>query len=527
MIIRHCPWRARQLQQLWRPFSFRSLHRKREALEDKRWPGWEVVVGIEVHAQIKSRRKLFSDTRTSRPGETPNSFVSSYDAALPGTLPTLNPKCVELAVRTALALNSQIQSRSAFDRKHYFYSDLPAGYQITQRYAPLAQGGYLRLLQGGVNVRITQIQLEQDTAKSTFDARRRVTQVDLNRAGSGLMEIVSEPDMRSPEEASDYVRTLQAMLRSVGASDGSMELGSLRCDVNVSVNKLGYPHGTRCEIKNLNSVKFMMVAITSEVFRHIQLLESGQTVPQETRGFDEAKAETFKLRSKEDSPDYRYMPDPNLPPLLLSPEYIERIRKSMPELPETTRRRLTRMGLTEQEAEVLMAVDAGREVGFDGEPGKGAVAYFDRLAQGRDARTAVNWMTHELLGQLAARKETFSDNPVSVEQLGELVDMVQGGKVTGTSGKTLLRHIIAHRSTASPLTLAQELTLVAIPDDGGALVKKWCSEAIEALPEEADKVRQGNLKVMNRVVGKVMQLSGGRANAGDVRRVLEELLQKS
>jgi len=199
----------------------------------------------------------------------------------------------------------------------------------------------------------------------------------------------------------------------------------------------------------------------------------------------------------------------------------------MPELPETTRRRLTRMGLTEQEAEVLMAVDAGREVGFDGEPGKGAVAYFDRLAQGRDARTAVNWMTHELLGQLAARKETFSDNPVSVEQLGELVDMVQGGKVTGTSGKTLLRHIIAHRSTASPLTLAQELTLVAIPDDGDALVKKWCSEAIEALPEEADKVRQGNLKVMNRVVGKVMQLSGGRANAGDVRRVLEELLQKS
>ncbi|KAF9226883.1 Glutamyl-tRNA amidotransferase B subunit [Gyrodon lividus] len=527
MITRHCSWRALQLQHLWRPLSSRNLHRKREVLEDKRWPGWEVVVGIEVHAQIKSRRKLFSDTRTSRPGETSNSFVSSYDAALPGTLPTLNPKCVELAVRTALALNSEVQSRSAFDRKHYFYSDLPAGYQITQRYAPVAKGGYLKLSQGAVTVRITQIQLEQDTAKSSFDAYRRVAQVDLNRAGSGLMEIVSEPDMRSPEEAGDYVRTLQAMLRSVGASDGSMELGSLRCDVNVSVNKHGHSLGTRCEIKNLNSVKFMMVAITSEAFRHIQLLESGQTVPQETRGFDEAKAETFKLRSKEDSPDYRYMPDPNLPPLLLSPEYVENVLKSMPELPEETRTRLMSVGLTEQEAEVLMAVDAGREVGFDGELGKGAVAYFDRLAQGRDARTAVNWMTHELLGQLAARKETFSDNPVSMEQMGELIDMVQSGKVTGTSGKTLLRHIITSRSTASPSTLAQQLSLLAISDDDGALVEKWCSEAIEALPEEADKVRQGNPKVMNRIVGKVMQLSGGRANAGGVRRMLGELLHKS
>ncbi|KAF9236240.1 GatB/GatE catalytic domain-containing protein [Melanogaster broomeanus] len=538
MITRQCSWRALQLQQLWRPLSFRNIHRQREALEDKRWLGWEVVIGIEVHAQIKSRRKLFSGssipndgptihyTLTSRPGETPNSFVSSYDAALPGTLPTLNPKCVELATRTALALNSDVQSRSAFDRKHYFYSDLPAGYQITQRYAPLATGGYLKLSQGDVRVRITQIQLEQDTAKSTYDKRRRVTQVDLNRAGSGLMEIVSEPDMRSPEEAGDYVRTLQAMLRSVGASDGSMELGSLRCDVNVSVNKHGHPPGTRCEMKNLNSVKFMMVAITSEVFRHIRLLEGGHAVPQETRGFDETKSETFKLRSKEDSPDYRYMPDPNLPPLLLSPEYIERVRESMPELPEATRTRLMNMGLTVQEAEVLMAVDAGREVGFDGELGKGAVAYFDRLAQGRDARTAVNWMTHELLGQLAARKETFSDNRVSAEQMGELVDMVQSGKVTGTSGKTLLRHMITHRSTASPLRLAQDLSLLAIADDDSALVKKWCSEAIEALPEEAGKVRQGNLKVMNRIVGKVMQLSGGRADAVSIRRTLEELLQK-
>ncbi|KAF8437251.1 Glutamyl-tRNA amidotransferase B subunit [Boletus edulis BED1] len=486
---------------------------ERAVREDKRWPGWEVVVGIEVHAQVKSRRKLFSDALTSKPGEKPNSFVTCYDAALPGTLPS------------SLA--------SAFDRKHYFYSDLPAGYQITQRYVPFAKGGHLDLSSSCDNLRvgITQIQLEQDTAKSIFDARRGITQVDLNRAGSGLVEIVSEPDMRSPEEAGNYVRTLQAMLRAVGASDGNMELGSLRCDVNVSVNKHGHPLGTRCEIKNLNSVKFMMIAITSEVFRHIDLLERGQTVPQETRGFDEVKAETFKLRSKEDSPDYRYIPDPNLPPLLLSPvyfqEYIDRVRRSMPELPRETRARLMSMGLTEQEAEVLMAVDAGREVRFDGEPAKGAVQYFDCLAQGRSAKAAVNWMIHELLGQLAARKETFSDNPVSVEQMGELVDMVQNGEMTGKSGKALLRHMVTSRSTASPSILARELGLLAISDDDGSLLKNWCLEAIEALPEEVQKVRDGNIKVMNRIMGKVMQLSGGRVKAGDVTQMLEVLLRKS
>ncbi|KAH7887387.1 GatB/GatE catalytic domain-containing protein [Phlebopus sp. FC_14] len=528
MLTRQCSWRALQLQQIWRPTGLRNFHKKREIIEDKRWPGWEVVVGIEVHAQIKSRRKLFSGqyTLTPRLREPPNSCVSSYDAALPGTLPILNQKCVELAVRTALALNANVQSRSAFDRKHYFYSDLPAGYQITQRYAPLAKGGHLKLSRKDVKVGITQIQLEQDTAKSTSDARRRITQIDLNRAGSGLMEIVSEPDMRSPEEAGDYVRTLQAILRSVGSCDGSMELGSLRCDVNVSVNRHGEPPGIRCEIKNLNSVKFMMIAITSEVFRHIQLLERGFAVPQETRGFDEDKAETFKLRSKEDSPDYRYMPDPNLPPLFLPPEYVERIRQSMPELPDATRTRLLSMGLTEQDVEVLMAVDAGREVGFDGEIGRGAVGYFTTLAQGRDSKVTVNWMIHELLGQLAARKETFSDNPISIEQMGGLLDMVQSGKMTGTSGKTLLCHMITHRSTASPSTLAQELSLLAISQDDSAPVQNWCMEAIEALPEEAAVFRQGNPRVLNRIIGKVMKLSRGRASADSVRVTLEELLRQ-
>ncbi|KAG0702424.1 GatB/GatE catalytic domain-containing protein [Suillus ampliporus] len=521
MLIRRCPWRSIQLRQLWR---LRQIH-TREAIHDKRWPGWQVIVGIEVHAQIQSRRKLFSESFTSRPGEIPNTNVSAFDSAFPGTLPTLNPKSVELAVRTALALNSEVQSRSAFDRKHYFYSDLPAGYQITQRYSPLAKGGYLQLSKGDIAVGITQIQLEQDTAKSTFDGTRRVSLIDLNRAGSGLMEIVSEPDMRSPEEAADYVRTLQAVLRCVGSSDGNMEQGSFRCDVNVSVNKHGEPPGTRCEIKNLNSVKFMMIGITSEVFRHIELLENGCPVPQDTRGFDENKAETFKLRSKEDSPDYRYMPDPNIPPLLISEEYIETIRKTMPALPDATRSRLLNLGLSERDTDVLMAVDSGREVGFDGELGKGAVAYFDSLAQQRDPRVVVNWMTHELLGQLTARKETFSDNPVSIEQLGELIDLVQDGKITGTSGKSLLKHIIANRSSSAPSVLAQELSLEAVPQDDNATIRAWCVETIEALPEEAEAVRQGNPRVLNKLVGRVMQLSRGRADAQNARVVLEDILQ--
>ncbi|KAH7916227.1 GatB/GatE catalytic domain-containing protein [Hygrophoropsis aurantiaca] len=524
MLVQRNLCRSRQFQLLWRSFNSHNIRGLREATQDKRWPGWEVVVGIEVHAQIKSRKKLFSDALTSRPGDPPNTFVSQFDAAFPGTLPKLNQKCVDLAIRAALALESYVQTRSTFDRKHYFYPDLPAGYQITQRYAPLAKGGYLTLSKHGIPVRIIQIQLEQDTAKSTFDARRRESHIDLNRAGSGLMEIVSEPDLRSPEEAGDYIRSLQALLRSVGSSDGNMEQGSLRCDVNVSVNRYGEPPGTRCEIKNLNSAKFAMIAITSEVFRHIELLDSGIPVPQETRGFNEDKAETFKLRSKEDAPDYRYMPDPNIPPLLLTESYIESIRQTMPELPDAQRARLITLGLSPRDADVLMTVDAGREVGFDGEPGKGAVAYFDELAQGRDPKLVVNWMTHDLLGQLSARKETFGDNPVSVLQLGELIDMVQDGKITGTSGKTILRHMISHPSDLSPSALVQELSLGALASDDSLSLRTWCAEAIEVHPDVADAIRKGNPRVLNRLVGSVMQRSRGRADAQTVRATLEAML---
>ncbi|KAF5388005.1 hypothetical protein D9615_000728 [Tricholomella constricta] len=401
--LRQC--RARSLQQS------RHFHDVRQYKEDKRWPGWQVVVGIETHAQIKSRRKLFSESLTSDPGEIPNTHVSLFDAAFPGTLPILNHKCVDLALRAALALECDIQTRSSFDRKHYFYSDLPSGYQITQQYAPIALGGKLAISlpnSPSFDVRIKQIQLEQDTAKSTFNPRTRTSFIDLNRAGTGLMEIVSEPNIRSPEEAGAYVRTLQAVLRAVGASDGNMEQGSLRCDVNVSVNRVGRPAGTRCEIKNLNSVRFMMAAIIHEISRQRAILEAAPdsdtaTVPQETRGFDEHRFETYKLRSKEDAPDYRYMPDPNLGVLVLSQERIKAVRDTLPELPWDTQNRLrNQYGLSERDVEVLLNVDSGREVRHDGEAGgpeAGAVAYFDRLCGGRDGETntrrdpkvVVNW----------------------------------------------------------------------------------------------------------------------------------------
>lgn len=491
---------------------------------DPRWPGWQVVVGIEVHAQIKSRKKLFSDSWTNDPPQPPSTRVSAFDASFPGTLPRLNPSCVALGVRTALALNSVVQRRSTFDRKHYFYKDLPAGYQITQYYAPISLGGYLILTNLVRRVGIKQIQLEQDTGKSTFDARFGKSAIDLNRAGTALLEIVSDPDMRSPEEAGEYVRTLQALLRSVAASDGNMEQGSLRCDVNVSVNRQGEPAGTRCEIKNLNSVKNMQVAITSEAYRHIDLLTSGQEVKQETRGFDEEKAETYMLRSKEDAPDYRYMPDPNIPPLLLTEAYVEKIRASMPELPDATRERLLAQGLPAWDTNVLMTADAGREVGMDGTFGRGGViAYFDAISKGRDPKVVVNWIVQVLFGQLAARNRTFTENPITAAQLGSLIDMVQSGVITGSSGKLILRLMLDDPSSKTPEELAREHSLIAL-DKGDSSMEAWCKEVIESNLEVAGAVRAGNFNVVNKLVGRVMKKSRGTADALSVRRLLLEMI---
>ncbi|KAG8930244.1 hypothetical protein FRC01_003112 [Tulasnella sp. 417] len=491
-----------------------------------KWPGWETVIGIEVHAQIKSRSKLFSESLNSN-DEPPNTHVSLFDAAFPGTLPRLNKYCVDLAIRTALALNATVQPKSAFDRKHYFYRDLPSGYQITQNYAPLATGGFLYLDKAQRRVGLKQIQLEQDTAKSTYEQSLGATQIDLNRAGAGLMEIVSNPDMRSPEEAAAYVRTLQALLRSVGASDGNMEQGSLRCDVNVSVNRAGEPFGTRCEIKNLNSIKAVQVAITSEVYRHIDLIERGLPVPQETRGFDEERAETFKLRSKEDAPDYRYMPDPNLPPVLITEGHVDKVRQAMPELPSALSTRLQNdYGLTERQAEVLMSVDSGVNIGYDGEVAPpGAVPYFEEVAKGRDPKVVVNWITQELLAQLSRLDEPFSANPIPPSALGELIDLLQAGEITGTSAKTLIRRIFNLPPSTEPLSsmskLVDDLGLRATSSD----LQSLCEQAISLLPAEAELVRKGNEKVLMKIVGQVMKLSKGTADGKAARALLHKLLK--
>ncbi|EKM59499.1 uncharacterized protein PHACADRAFT_114333 [Phanerochaete carnosa HHB-10118-sp] len=509
----------------------RAVHQHRPLVEDSRWPSWGVVIGIEVHAQIKSRQKLFSSQFMSYSNSVhlPNALVSPYDAAFPGTLPRLNPSCVELGVRTALALGCEVQPRSTFDRKHYFYADLPSGYQITQHYAPFATSGHLHLSKSDLSVRIKQLQLEQDTGKSMTDRRRRVTSIDLNRAGAGLMEIVSEPDIRSPEEAADYVRTLQTLLRAMGSSDGNMEAGSLRCDVNVSVGRLGGPFGTRCEIKNLNSVRFMIIAIAHETHRQIALLEAGKEVAQETRGFDEDKAETYSLRSKEDAPDYRYMPDPNLPPLLLNEAFVSRIRRGIPPLPASTRARLLSLGLSERDVDVLITIDANVDINYDGEARCGAVAYFDEVSQGRNPKVVINWMTNELLGQLTLRHDQqssahpFQSNPVSVAQFGELIDLVDSRKITGPAGKTIIRHIITNSSGAMPSALAAELLLL-VGDNTETSLKKWCEAAIQALPQEAEVVRKGNKNVVNKLVGHVMKSSRGAADAKAARSMLEDIL---
>ncbi|KDN35709.1 hypothetical protein RSAG8_11388, partial [Rhizoctonia solani AG-8 WAC10335] len=491
-------------------------------------PEWQPVIGIEVHAQIKSRRKLFSDSFTdihAGPNVSPDDRISLFDAAFPGCLPRFNRKCLDLAIRTSLALGSDVQRRSSFDRKHYFYPDLPSGYQITQKYSPIARGGSLQLLGHDERVvRIQQIQLEQDTAKSTTPAHSEVTRVDLSRAGAPLMEIVSEPDMRSPEEAATYVRSLQALLRAIGASDGNMELGSMRCDVNISLSRRGEPFGTRCELKNLNTIRGLVVALNAEIARHKQLLEQGLPVPQETRGFNEDTAETFRLRSKEDAPDYRYR---SLTRLYLR-DYIENIRLKMPTLPAQTRERLiSGYKLSARDVDVLMGVDVGADVGFDGEePSRlGAVAYFESVARGgRDPKAVANWLLHELIGQLSFRSQTFAENPLSPERLGELVDAVESRTITGTSGKLLMRHLIETRSQLPLPQIIDDLGLRAA--SSASELAALCRTAISMLPKESELVARGNDKVLMKVVGQVMRLSKGTADAQAAREELLRQLRK-
>src|SRR6202790_3724025 len=375
---------------------------------------WETVIGLEVHAQVTAKAKLFSGAATAF-GAAPNTQVSPVDAAFPGMLPVINRHCVEQAVKTGLGLDAAINLVSIFDRKNYFYPDLPAGYQISQYQQPIVGTGrvILDMPDGTVrNVGITRLHLEQDAGKSLHDQHPRLTYVDLNRAGIGLMEIVSEPDLRSAEEAGIYLRKLRSILRYLGTCDGNMEEGSLRCDCNVSVRRPDEPLGTRCEIKNLNSVRFVMQAIDHEARRQVALIEEGGTVAQQTRLYDSARGVTRRMRSKENDYDYRYFPDPDLLPLVLEPEWLDRLRAELPELPDAKKARfIADLGLSAEDAEVLVAERATAE-------------YFEEVAEGRDPKAAANWVMGDLFGALNKKALGIEGSPVAPDRLGALIDLI-------------------------------------------------------------------------------------------------------
>ena len=469
---------------------------------------WEIVLGLEVHAQVISNSKLFSGAATAF-GAEPNTQVSLIDAGFPGMLPVINGYCVEQAVRTGLGLNAQINLRSVFDRKNYFYADLPAGYQISQYLQPIVGKGTIILdLPDGRSreVGITRLHLEQDAGKSLHDQHPKKTYVDLNRAGVALMEIVSEPDMRTSEEAAAYLKKLRSILRYLGTCDGNMDEGSFRCDVNVSVRKPGGELGTRCEIKNVNSIRFVQQAIEHEARRQIELVEDGGTVKQETRLFDAGKGITRPMRSKEHAHDYRYFPDPDLLPLELDASWVEGIKATLPELPDVKKARFIKdYGLS--------AYDAGVLVGE-----RETAAFYESVATGRDAKLAANWVISELFGVLNKQNKEIGDSPVSAAALGELVDLLADNTLSGRLAKDVFQAMVETGKGAK--AIVEEKGLRQVTDTG----------AIEAaidkvMAEQADKVaeyRSGKDKLLGFFVGQVMKSTGGKANPA----MLNELLKK-
>jgi aspartyl-tRNA(Asn)/glutamyl-tRNA(Gln) amidotransferase subunit B len=473
---------------------------------------WETVIGLEVHAQIVSKAKLFSGAATTF-GAVPNTQVSPIDAGFPGMLPVLNRVCVEQAVRTGLALDAPINLESVFERKNYFYPDLPAGYQISQYMRPLCGRGriVIDLGDGGLReIGITRLHLEQDAGKSLHDQHPSLSYVDLNRAGIGLMEIVSEPDLRSADEAGIYLRKLRAILRYLGTCDGNMEEGSLRCDANVSVRRPGDALGTRCEIKNLNSVRHVMQAIRYEARRQAELIEAGGTVAQETLLFDAGSGVTRPMRSKEEEHDYRYFPDPDLLPLVLDPDWVETLRRELPELPDRKLARfVAELGLGREDALVLVADRA-------------SALFFERVAAGRDARAAANWVKGDLFAALDRLGIGIDRSPVTPEQLGGLIDLVGDGMISGRLAKDVFAEMVATGADAAAIVEAKGLRQVT---DQAAI-----AAAIDTvLAGEADKIaqyRSGRDRLFGYFVGRVMRATEGKANPGLVNQLLEKKLRE-
>jgi aspartyl-tRNA(Asn)/glutamyl-tRNA(Gln) amidotransferase subunit B len=470
-------------------------------------PDWETVIGLEVHAQVISKAKLFSAAATDF-GAAPNTQVSPVDAAFPGMLPVINRFCVEQAVKSGLGLDAEINLVSVFERKHYFYPDLPPNYQISQYQKPLVGRGRIALDMPDGSVReigITRLHLEQDAGKSLHDQDPLSTFVDLNRAGVALMEIVSEPDLRAPEEAGIYLRKLRSILRYLGTCDGNMEEGSLRCDANVSVRRRGAPLGTRCEIKNLNSVRFVVAALEYEAHRQIEILEAGGEVAQETRLFDSARGVTRPMRSKEEAHDYRYFPDPDLLPLELDPEWVEGLRAQLPELPAAKKARFVReYGLSAYDAEMLVAEHATAE-------------YFEAAAKGRDAKTAANWVMGELFGALNKKGLGIERSPVRAEQLGALIDLIADGTISGRIAKEVFAEMVESGTAPGAIVAAKGLRQVT----DMAAIESVVDQVLTAHPAEAAQYAT-NPKVLGFFVGQVMRATQGKANP----TIVNELLRK-
>jgi aspartyl-tRNA(Asn)/glutamyl-tRNA(Gln) amidotransferase subunit B len=471
---------------------------------------WEVIIGMEIHAQVNSRSKLFSGASTAFGGE-PNAHVSLVDAAMPGMLPVINRECVAQAVRTGLGLKAQINETSRFDRKNYFYPDLPQGYQISQFAQPIVGEGEVIVDIPGeaepIIVRIERLHLEQDAGKSIHDQDPANSFVDLNRAGVALMEIVSKPDLRSAEEAQLYVTKLRTILRYLGTCDGDMEKGNLRADVNVSVRKPGTPLGTRCEIKNVNSIRFIGQAIEVEARRQIGILEDGGAIDQETRLYDPTKRETRSMRSKEEAHDYRYFPDPDLLPLVLPEGFIEGLKADLPELPDAKKARfITQYGLSAYDAAVLVAERESAD-------------YFEAVAKGRDGKIAANWVINELFGRLNKEGKTITESPVSAAQLGGVIDLIASGTISGKIAKDLFE--IVFTEGGEPGTIVEARGMKQVTDTGA--IEKVVDEIIAANP---DKVEQAKAKptLLGWFVGQVMKASGGKANPEAVNALLKAKL---
>jgi aspartyl-tRNA(Asn)/glutamyl-tRNA(Gln) amidotransferase subunit B len=470
---------------------------------------WEIVIGLEVHAQVVAKAKLFSGAATAF-GAEPNTQVSTVDAAFPGMLPVINRHCVEQAVNTGLGLNAQINLHSVFDRKNYFYPDLPPGYQISQYQQPVVGRGVVEIDMPDGSTRaigITRLHLEQDAGKSLHDQHPRETYVDLNRAGIGLMEIVSEPDLRSAEEAGIYLRKLRSLLRYLGTCDGNMEEGSLRCDCNVSVRKPGAPFGTRCEIKNLNSVRFVMQAIEYEARRQVDLIEEGGTIAQETRLFDTGRGETRPMRSKENDFDYRYFPDPDLLPLVLDSAWVAELRAALPELPDKKRARfVSDYGLGQEEADVLVAERATAE-------------FFEGVAQGRDPKAAANWVTGDLFGALNKKGLGIEESPVTAAQLGVLIDLIADGTISGRIAKDVFAEMV--ESGGDPAAIVEAKGLRQVTDTGA--IEAAVDAALAANPGQVAQYA-ANPKVLGFFVGQVMKATQGKANPALVNELLKKKL---